>query len=103
MLPGQGECGIVPGKLKCTANGTEQGFLFLEKVFCLLSTSSGFCCQEGLWGLPGGANVMQILVVFEFFSWSNAGVAPAANSAASSSNSVKLELLAVVVLTLPVN
>lgn len=30
-----GECGIVPGKLKSTANGTEQGFLFLEKVVLL--------------------------------------------------------------------
>lgn len=65
--------------------------------------SSGFCCQEGSWGLPGGANVRQILLVFEFFSWSSAGVVTAANSAANNSNCVKLELLAVVLLILLVS
>lgn len=45
----------------------------------------------------------QILLVFEFFSWSSAGVVKAANSAANNSNSVKLELLAVVLLILLVN
>lgn len=69
----------------------------------MLSSSSVFCGQEGLWGLPGGANVRQILVVFEFFCWSSAGVVTAASSAANDSNSVKLELLAVVLLILLVN
>lgn len=45
----------------------------------------------------------QILLVFEFFSWSSAGVVTAANSAANNSNCVKLELLAVVLLILLVS
>lgn len=35
----------------------------------------------------------QILLVFEFFSWSSAGVITAASSAASNGNSGELELL----------
>lgn len=47
LLTEQGECGIVPGKLKSTANCTIQGFLFLEKVILL--------AQHKLWVLlPGG-------------------------------------------------
>lgn len=47
MLPGQGECEIVPGKLKSTANGTERGFLFLEELLCLLSRTLGFAARRG--------------------------------------------------------
>lgn len=86
-----------------SSNGTERGFLLLEKVVLLAQHELWVLLPGGALGPPGGANLGQILLVFEFFSWSSAGVVTAASSAANNSNSGKLDLLAVALLILLVN